>query len=77
MTGFGGKTLHLRHNTDKVVRFTVEVDFLGDQSWETYDVIRVPLTGYGHHVFPPGFSAHWVRLSADTDCTATAFFHYT
>lgn len=29
-TGFGHKTLHLRHDADRSVRFRVEVDFPGD-----------------------------------------------
>jgi hypothetical protein len=29
------------------------------------------------HVFPPGFSAHWVRLVSDTDGVASAQFVYT
>ena len=77
MTGFGGKTLHLRHYAGRTVEFAVEVDFLGDQSWAPYDILRVPARGYTYHVFPPGFSAHWVRLTAESDCTATAYLHYT
>lgn len=30
MTGFGHKTLYLRHDADASVRFRVEVDFPGD-----------------------------------------------
>jgi hypothetical protein len=77
MTGFGGKTLHLRHNAGRPLEFAVEVDFLGDQSWAPYDILRIPAHGYAYHVFPPGFSAHWVRITAESDCTATAYFHYT
>jgi len=33
--------------------------------------------GYACHTLPAGFSAHWVRLVADRDCTATAQWHYT
>ena len=53
------------------------LDFLGDQSWAPYDILRVPASGYAYHVFPPGFSAHWVRFTAESDCTATAYLHYT
>jgi hypothetical protein len=77
MTGFGNKVLHLRHDADQAVQFTVQVDFLGDGSWSTYQVIGVPAVGYVHHTFPVGFSAHWVRVTADRACTATAYFHYT
>jgi len=77
MTGFEHKVLHLCHDADKAVAFTVEVDFLGTQAWQTYDTIHVPPRGYAHHEFPAGFAAHWVRVTADADCTATAYLHYT
>ena len=73
MTGFDKKVLHLK--TDKAVEVAVEVDFLGDGAWETYERIRV--SDYAYHVFPSGSSAQWVRLTADKDCTATAQFIYT
>ena len=77
MTGFDRKVLHLYHDAGETIQFTVEVDFLGNQTWKTYDVISVPSDGYVHHGFPDGFSAHWVRFMADKACTATAYLHYT
>ena len=77
MTGFDKKVLHLTHNANQAVSFQVEVDFLGNQTWRTYDIFRVPANGYVHHEFPTGYSAHWVRVTPDTDCTATAYFTYT
>ncbi len=41
-----------------------------------YETVTVPARGYVHHEFPRGFSAHWVRLSVDKDCRATAYFMY-
>ncbi|NLH17319.1 MAG: hypothetical protein GX455_12135 [Phycisphaerae bacterium] len=76
MTGFDQKVLHLTHNSQSNIRFLVEVDFLGDGSWKQYASLNVPARGYLHHEFPAGFSAHWVRLQTDTDCTATAYFFY-
>lgn len=76
MTGFDKKTLHLSHDSDEEVKFNVEVDFLGDGSWKTYKTIAVPANGYAPHVFPDGFSAHWVRVTADKPCKATAHFMY-
>ena len=73
MTGFDKKVLHLK--TDKQALVRIEVDFLGMGSWETYEKLTVP--GYKYHVFPAGFSAHWVRLVAENQCTATAEFIYT
>ena len=39
-------------------------------------MIEVPARQAVEHVFPEGFSAHWVRLKTDRDCTATAWFEY-
>ena len=77
MTGFHQKVLHLCHDADHAVEFTIEIDFLGNQTWKTYDVTHVTSNGYAHHEFPAGFSAHWVRVIANTECTATAYFIYT
>jgi hypothetical protein len=77
MTGFDQKVLHLFHDAAREVEFTIEVDFLGNQTWRTYETIKVPAGRYVHHEFPTGFSAHWVRLTAGADCTATAQLIYT
>jgi hypothetical protein len=77
LTGFDEKVLHLSHRSDREVRFRVEVDFRGDHTWERYATVAVGPDGYEYHAFPDGFSAHWVRLVPDVDCTATAEFHYT
>jgi hypothetical protein len=65
--------LHLR--TDKAAAFDVEIDFLGAGDWAPYERIECP--GYRFHTFPSGFSAHWVRLTPQADCTASAEFIYT
>ena len=77
MTGFDKKVMHLAHDRDDTVRFWVEVDFLGDGTWMRYGHYDVPAdTRYRHHVFADGFSAHWVRVRANTDCRATVYFMY-
>jgi len=76
MTGFDKKTLHLSHDSDGFVSFKVEVDFLGDGSWKTYGTVTVDPNGYKPLVFPDGFSAHWVRITANKACKATAHFMY-
>lgn len=76
MTGFDKKTLHLSHDSDEAVNFKVEVDFLGDGSWKTFATQSVAPKGYNPLVFPDGFSAHWVRVTADKACKATAYFMY-
>ena len=77
MTGFDQKVLHLYHDSDEPVRFTIEVDFLGNQTWKVYDAITVQPGAYVHHEFPIGFSAHWIRVTVDVNCKATAYFIYT
>ena len=73
MTGFGNKMLHLR--SDKSASIRVEIDFLGNGNWDLYEQIAV--NGYARHIFPVGFSAHWVRLIPSVSCVATAEFIYT
>ena len=75
MTGFDKKVLHVATEDGADGGFEVEVDFLGDGTWRTYDYLKTD-SGYAHHVFPDGFSAHWVRIKADKACTATAYFMY-
>ena len=76
MTGFDKKVVHLAHDSAGDVRFTLEVDFLGNGQWQTYETILVPAKGYRPHVFADGFSAHWIRVSTDQACSATAQFMY-
>ncbi|MEX0702093.1 MAG: hypothetical protein WD069_08350 [Planctomycetales bacterium] len=76
MTGFDRKRLALAHDAREPVTFTIEVDFLRDDTWATYAAITVPPDRQVSHEFPPGYSAHWVRLSSNADCTATAIFEY-
>jgi hypothetical protein len=75
MTGFDKKVLHLE--CDKAAAFQIEIDFLGDGSWSRYEVVQVSTSGYAYHVFPSGFSAHWVRLIPRDNCTVSAEFMYT
>lgn len=76
MTGFDKKTLHLAHDADEAVRFTIEIDFMGDGTFRPYRIVEVGPRGYDAFVFPDGFSAHWVRVSSDKFCKATAQFFY-
>ncbi len=76
MTGFDKKVLHLTQESLTPVNITIEVDFLGYGEWKPYKTIYLRPGEYRHHIFPDGFSAHWVRLKADDYCTATAEFFY-
>lgn len=76
MTGFDQKCLHIRDETGQSGRFTLELDFQGTGNWNTYTKI-VTQDGYGFHVFPPGLSAHWARLTPHQAGKVTAQFFYT
>lgn len=76
MTGFDGKTLHVAQDGGGALTVDVEVDFTGDGSWRRYASVEVPAGGYAHHVFPPGYGAHWVRVRARQAAVATATLVY-
>ena len=76
MTGYDRKAVQFSHNRPGDAKFTIEVDFLADGTWHTYDTITVPAGKTITHTFPAGFAAHWVRVKADADCKATAWFVY-
>ena len=59
------------------VRFALEVDAKGDGQWTEYTTIEVPEEGYVCHYLPEELDAQWIRLTADKDCMATAYFHLT
>ena len=75
MTGYDRKSLTISHNAKESVTFTVEVD-IDHNGWHRYGSITVPAGKSLTHHFPEGYSAHWVRLISDTDCSATAAFLY-
>ena len=76
MTGFDKKCVHITHQSSETVGFTLEVDFLGDGTWQTYDALALRPGSYSHHEFPDGFSAHWIRVRVSRPCTATVYFTY-
>jgi len=75
MTGYDKKRMDISHDADAEVAFTVEVDF-DHTGFVEYQTLSVPAGERLAHRFPDGFHAHWVRLAADRDCTATAVFVY-
>ena len=70
------KKLELSHDQDTAVAFTIEVDFQADDTWAIYDTVSVPPGKTLEIVFPQGYSAHWVRLTANRNARATAIFYY-
>jgi hypothetical protein len=76
MTGFDQKVLHLAVEGPGAAEVAIEVDVLGDGTWHRYEKVRVGSSGYAHHVFPVGFSAHWVRVRSLQPATVSATFFY-
>ncbi|NCI46578.1 hypothetical protein [Sediminibacterium soli] len=76
-SGLSRKMIHLSHDADQPVKFTLEIDKSGNNQWQVYKTITVPAQGYQYFIFPEGFSADWIRVEADKKCRATAFFHFT
>ena len=76
MFGYERKELELSHAHSAPVTFTVEIDFAADNSWSEYARFTVAPGQTLRHVFPDGYSAHWVRVKSDTTTIATAQFTY-
>ncbi len=75
MTGYMTKRVEFSHDSRQAVAITLEVD-VDHHGWKAYQTLVVPPDKTVTHDFPEGFSAHWVRTTADRDCTATAWFTY-
>jgi hypothetical protein len=77
MQGFSKRIVHLYHHSGRPVVFTLETDKMGNNKWTTYKSVTVPANGYGYLILPDDLIASWIRIKADSDCNATAFFHFT
>jgi len=76
LTGYDRKKLSLSHTSAASVRIRVEVDPTGTGRWVTYATFDVPAGKSTDHVFPAGYQAYWLRVSAATATTATALLVY-
>jgi len=75
--GFAKRAVHLSVGAkDGEVMFTLEIDVKGDGNWKACKQITIPGGGYKYHVFAGDLKANWIRVRANRDCTATAYFHY-
>lgn len=75
-TGYDEKTLTLSHQAKEPVEFTIEVDFYADGQWHDYQNFTVESGKPLVHQFPKGYAAHWLRVKANANCTATAQLRY-
>ena len=69
------RTLHIKHDAQTPMTFTVEIDRNGDGNWQKSHDITVN-NGYAYHTLPKTLAGEWVRLVPDKDCVASAMFHY-
>ncbi|MGD8238978.1 MAG: hypothetical protein PVH68_10530 [Armatimonadota bacterium] len=76
LAGYEQRVLHLAHDADQPVTFSLEIDRDGRGEWSAYREVQVPGGGYSFHVFPEHLLGEWIRVAAGRDCTATAYFHY-
>lgn len=77
MTGFDQKCLHVENHSDVPATISIEIDAAGHGRYGVVETVTAPAGALSTHVFPAGFSAHWVRLTSDADIRATAQFFYT
>jgi hypothetical protein len=75
-TGYDHKRVTLSHSAKTPVKMRIEADITGTGQWCTYSTIEVPAGGEMTHRFPDSFGAYWLRVIADTDCSATVEFVY-
>ncbi|MFU8781228.1 MAG: sulfatase, partial [Kiritimatiellia bacterium] len=74
LTGYDQKTLTL--HVDKDVTVTVEVNVDHQSGWHIYKTFTLKAGQTETYRFPEAYSAHWIRFTADTACTATAWLVY-
>lgn len=70
------KAVTFKHDRSYEVTFTIEVNPMGHGPWMVYKKISVGPGEVAEHIFPDDFQARWVRLIANKDCEATAWFVY-
>jgi hypothetical protein len=73
MTGYDKKKILLTADKDVTITLEVDVDHNG---WHEYKKIKLQAGKTVEHVFPDGFSAHWIRARADKDCKTTVWLKY-
>lgn len=76
LTGYDHRTMTFAHQHSGPVTFAVECDVTGTGLWVPYRTITVPAGSDVDHVFPPAYAACWMRVTSDTDCTATVQLTY-
>lgn len=76
MYGFDKKSVHLYHDSNESVDFTIQTDFTGNGDFRDYKTISVKPGEYVHYEFPDSYSAIWMRTVAGKSCKATVIINY-
>jgi hypothetical protein len=63
--------------SEKAAQVEIQVDFLGNGTWEKYEGIKLSGGEYHSVFFEDAFSAQWVRLVPSVSCKMTAEFMFT
>jgi hypothetical protein len=75
VAGYRHRCLHLTNRGESRVGFTLEADARGEERWKSVRRVEVPAQGTLAVPLPEAMKAQWLRVKADRDCVATAFFH--
>jgi hypothetical protein len=62
---------------EKSAEIEIQIDFLGNGTWEKYETISLSGGEYHPVLFEDAFSAQWVRLVPSVSCHMTAEFMFT
>lgn len=76
MLGYDKKSIEITNHGGTPTRFGIDIDYLGTGDFARYQTPEIAPSETFHHTFPPSFAAHWIRIVAGKDTTATAQLHY-
>ena len=75
--GYDDRRLRLTHGNTAPLTVRVELDLTGTGVWGVHDAVVVPPGDTGREIaFAADVQARWIRVVADTDCTAPAWLTY-
>src|SRR5690606_37272179 len=60
--------------TDADVTFTLQIDADGSGAWKELKQVQVGPRSYVYELLPNDMKAEWLRVVADHDCHASAYF---
>lgn len=76
-SGYAHRSLHLTHDGNETVTFTLEIDVRGNGQWQPLREVKVNALGYAWTIFTEKETGAWIRIKPDRDAPkTTAFFHY-